>query len=73
MDNRRSGNDEQLIDDLTEDETPSQGGSSGGNVQRTVGQRDELKTATGEDPLPTQISKRDKKLPEDETNLSEKS
>ena len=73
MDNRRSGNDEQLIDDLTEDETPSQGGSSGGNVQRTVGQRDELKTATGEDPLPTQISKRDKKLPEDKTNLSEKS
>ena len=73
MDNRRSGNDEPLIDELTESETPSQGGSSGGNVQRTVGQRDELKTATGEDPMPTQISKRDKKLPEDNTNLSEKS
>ena len=73
MDNRRSGNDEPLIDELSESETPSQGGSSGGNVQRTVGQRDELKTAMGEDPMPTQISKRDKKLPEDKTNLSEKS
>lgn len=41
-------------------ETPSQQGSSGGNMARKVGQRDELKTSEGGDPLPTSVDGRDK-------------
>lgn len=40
--------------------TPSQQGSAGGNMARTVGQRDELKTSEGGDPLPTSVDGRDK-------------
>ncbi|HYD24437.1 MAG TPA: hypothetical protein VEB68_06550 [Croceibacterium sp.] len=41
--------DNALIDELQEDgPAPSQGGSAGGNVQRTVGSRSELHNTTGE-------------------------
>ena len=40
-----------------------QGSSSGGNLAREVGQRDELKNLEDEDPQPTGVDKRDK--PED--------
>lgn len=42
------------------DKTPSQQGSGGGNMARKVGQRDELKTSEGGDPLPTSCDGRDK-------------
>ncbi|MEE4205989.1 MAG: hypothetical protein V2I39_06850 [Erythrobacter sp.] len=38
--------DNDLIDELTEGKTPSQSGSSGGEVNRRVGKRDETKSAT---------------------------
>jgi hypothetical protein len=38
--------DNDLIDRMQEEETPSQGSSAGGNVNRRVGKRDELKRAT---------------------------
>lgn len=41
--------DNELIDELTEGETPSQQGSSGGNVNRDVGKRGELNRATDPD------------------------
>jgi hypothetical protein len=43
-----------------EPRTPSHQGSGGGGMARTVGQRDELKTAQGGDPLPTSVDRRDK-------------
>lgn len=39
---------------------PSAQGSAGGDMARSVGQRDELKTAGGGDPLPTSVDARDK-------------
>lgn len=39
---------------------PSAQGSAGGDMARKVGQRDELKTAEGGDPLPTSVDGRDK-------------
>jgi hypothetical protein len=48
-------------DDRTKQrEIPSQQGSGGGNMSRKVGQRDELKTSEGGDPLPTSVNGRDK-------------
>jgi len=41
--------DNELIDKLTEEETPSQASSSGGDVNLRVGKRDELKRATDPD------------------------
>jgi hypothetical protein len=41
--------DNELIDELTEGETPSQGSASGGEVNRRVGKRDELHRATDPD------------------------
>ena len=41
--------DNDLIDELTESETPSQQSSAGGEVNRRVGKRDELKRATDPD------------------------
>ena len=38
--------DNDLIEELTEGETPSQGSSAGGNVSRDVGKRAELHRAT---------------------------
>lgn len=47
MPNRQSMHpDNDLIDELTEGETPSQGSSAGGNVNRRVGKRGELNRAT---------------------------
>ena len=45
--------------DLIEDDlaTPSQGGSSGGDMQREIGAIDEEATATGADPQPTSVQK----------------
>lgn len=42
------------------DPNSAQQGSAGGNMARKVGQRDEAKTATGGDPLPTSVDGRDK-------------
>ena len=52
--------DRDLIEDAEDTPTPSQQGSGGGNVARKVGQRDELKTAEGGDPLSTTVDGRDK-------------
>lgn len=52
--------DNDLIDEQTGLPTPSQGGSSGGNIAPNVGERDELKQAMGGDPEPTQVNKSDK-------------
>ena len=41
--------DNELIAELTEGETPSQSGSAGGNVNRRVGKRGELHSATDPD------------------------
>ena len=38
--------DNELIDEMTEGKTPSQGSSSGGEVNRQVGKRGELNRAT---------------------------
>lgn len=46
------------IIDIPEDEpTPSQGGSSGGELQREIGSLDDEKIATGADPQPTSVKK----------------
>ncbi|MEQ5789409.1 hypothetical protein J3454_16085 [Erythrobacter sp. NFXS35] len=41
--------DNDLIDDMTAEDTPSQQGSAGGNVARRVGKRGEEKRATDPD------------------------
>ncbi|AOL23090.1 hypothetical protein Ga0102493_112071 [Erythrobacter litoralis] len=41
--------DNDLIDRMTEEKTPSQQSSSGGEVNRRVGKRDETKSATDPD------------------------
>lgn len=41
--------DNELIEELTKQPTPSQQSSSGGNVNRTVGKRSELNRATDPD------------------------
>ena len=51
-------NDEQRIADAKG--APSQQGASGGNMARKVGQRDEMKSAAGGDPLPSKVGGRDK-------------
>ena len=50
--------DNDLIDDDLP--TPSQGGSSGGGMQREIGVLDEEKAATGADPQPTSVHKSQK-------------
>ena len=60
MTNRPRDNDNELIDQMTQDETPGQGGSSGGDLAREIGQRDELQSAEGEDPSITRVQKGDK-------------
>ena len=57
--------------DLMEDDiaTPSQGGSSGGDLQREIGSIDEEATATGADPQPTSVKKGQKPRDGDEPNL----
>lgn len=60
MTNRPRDNDNELIDQLTQEEAPSQGGSSGGDLAREIGQRDELQSAEGKDPSITRVQKGDK-------------
>ena len=60
MTDRRRDNDNELIDELTEDETPSQGGSTGGDLAREIAQRDDMQSAEGEDPSITRVQKGDK-------------
>lgn len=50
-------------------ETPSHGGSSGGDLQREIGSLDEESTATGADPQPTSVQKGQKPRDGDEPNL----
>ena len=59
--------DNKLIDDDLP--TPSQGGSSGGDMQREIGALDEEKIATGADPQPTSVHKGQKPHGGDEPNL----
>lgn len=58
--NRQRENDNDLIDEAEDLPVPSQQGSGGGGMARQVGQRDEEKTATGEDPELTKVQKSDK-------------
>jgi hypothetical protein len=69
MTDRRQDNDNSLIDELTEDPTPSQGDASGGDLAREIGQRDELQSAEGEDPSITRVHKDDKPREGDEPTL----
>jgi hypothetical protein len=67
-DNKRDPHsDNELIeDDLP---VPSQGDSSGGDLQRETGSIDVEKTATGADPQPTSVHKGQKPRDGDEPNL----
>ena len=60
MNDRQRDNDNDLIDELTELPTPSQSGTSGGDLAREIGQRDEAQSAEGEDPGITRVQKGDK-------------
>ena len=73
-DQRRDPHDNDLIDETDELPTPSQGGSSGGDLAREIGQRDEDKSALGDagegrDPQVTAVRKGDKPAEGDATNL----
>ena len=61
--------DNDIIDEADDLLTPSQGGSSGGGMQREIGALDEEKTATGADPQPTSVHKGMKPRSGDEPNL----
>lgn len=58
---RQPHKDNPIIDEAEELPVPSQQGTSGGELARKVGQRDEEKTATGEDPELTRVAKADKR------------
>ena len=60
MTDRPRDNDNELIDELTDLPTPGQGGTSGGDLAREIGQRDEAQSAEGEDPSITRVQKGDK-------------
>ena len=60
MTERDRPDDSEIIERETDLPTPSQGGSSGGDMAREIGQRDEDKTATGESDQPTGVHKSDK-------------
>ena len=61
--------DNDVIDEADDLPTPSQGGSSGGRIEREIGALDEEKTATGADPHPTSVHKGMKPDQGDEPNL----
>jgi hypothetical protein len=61
--------DNDIIDETDDLPTPSQGGSSGGDMQREIGALDEEKAATGADPQPTSVHKGMKPRSGDEPNL----
>lgn len=70
MPNTRSPHsDNDIIDTDAEEKTPSQGGSSGGVLQREIGALDEEKTAAGADPQPTSVHKGNKPKHGDQPNL----
>jgi hypothetical protein len=69
MTDRPRDNDNDLIDELTEDKTPSQSGTSGGDLAREIGQRDETQSAEGTDPSITRVHKGDKPRQGDAPNL----
>ena len=56
IDPRRTPSNDDLAE-LDDTPTPSQGGSSGGDLQREIGALDEEKLATGADPQPTSVHK----------------
>lgn len=61
--------DNDIIDIPDDERTPSQGGSSGGVMQREIGALDEEKAATGADPQPTSVKKGGHPKGGDEPNL----
>ena len=61
--------DNDLIDEADDLPTPSQGGTSGGRIEREIGAIDEQATATGADPQPTSVHKGMKPDGGDEPNL----
>lgn len=61
--------DNAIIDETDELPTPSQGGSSGGRIEREIGAIDDEKLATGADPQPTSVHKGQKPHGGDEPNL----
>lgn len=63
--------DRQLLED--ELPVPSQGGASGGELQREIGTADEERTATGADPQPTSVHKSQKPHGGDEPSLPNRS
>jgi hypothetical protein len=69
MTDRTRDNDNDLIEQLTDLPTPSQGNASGGDLARDIGQRDELQSADGEDPSITRVHKGDKPAEGDEPTL----
>ena len=69
MTDRPRDNDNDLIDELTEAPTPSQGSASGGDLAREIGQRDELQSAEGDDASITRVQKGDKPRQGDAPNL----
>jgi hypothetical protein len=70
IDQRRDPHaDNDIIDEAVELPTPSQGGSSGGGMQREIGAADDEKVATGADPQPTSVHKSQKPHGGDEPNL----
>ena len=69
MTDRPRDADNDLIDALTEDPTPSQGNASGGDLAREIGQRDEFASAEGEVPSITRVLKGDKPRQGDEPNM----
>jgi len=60
MADQKRQDDSEIIDRADELPTPTQGGSSGGDLAREIGQRDEDKTATGAGDQPTSVRKGDK-------------
>lgn len=69
MTDRTRDNDNDLIEQLTDVPTPGQGGASGGDPAREIGQRDDLQSAAGEDPSITRVHKSDKPGDGDEPTL----
>ncbi|HXG81680.1 MAG TPA: hypothetical protein VNJ05_07750 [Sphingomicrobium sp.] len=61
--------DNDVIDEADELPTPSQGGTSGGRIEREIGAADEEKVATGADPQPTSVHKSQKPHGGDEPTL----
>jgi len=61
--------DNDVIDEADDLPTPSQGGTSGGRIEREIGALDEEKAATGADPQPTSVHKGMKPDSGDEPNL----